>query len=109
MKRCRNCGLDKPVAAFVMTRYGKPSSWCRACTQALTRDYRARVRARGWSYYRPPIGEKHWKAKLDNARVKAIRAALAAGQSCAAVGRAFGVSRQTVSMIKNGATWTQVE
>lgn len=53
-------------------------------------------------------GIRNSQAKLDDAKVVAIRARLGSGHSCARIGRDFGVSEMAISFIKNGRTWRHV-
>lgn len=50
-------------------------------------------------------GERCAKSKLTESQVREIRARLAAGESGASIGRAFGVGKDTISCIKRGVTW----
>lgn len=50
-------------------------------------------------------GERNGRAKLTAFRVRAIRRALAAGQTKAALARRMGVSRRTVIFIAQGKHW----
>ncbi|RYE67377.1 MAG: HNH endonuclease [Oxalobacteraceae bacterium] len=50
-------------------------------------------------------GERSGRAKLSVIQVAAIKEALAAGSSCASLGREYGVHRQTIHKIKNGENW----
>jgi DNA-binding NarL/FixJ family response regulator len=52
-------------------------------------------------------GEKHHNAKLDEARVREIRALLAMGMSQYAIAAQFGVSRGSISDIHLGRTWRE--
>jgi hypothetical protein len=48
------------------------------------------------------LGERHYKAKLSNADVRAIRAKLAAGATGRSLARQFGVTESSISQIKSG-------
>ncbi len=49
--------------------------------------------------------ERHGKAKLTQSMVSEIRARRAAGDTCASLGREFGVGRDQVSRICNFKVW----
>ena len=112
-KRCSHCRQVKPVSEFFISTnpYGRQylQSWCKACKAAQMREARAQhapvERAR---YFFPAIGEQSHKAKLSNDDIRLIRGLLSSGLACAEVARKFEVSRQTVSAIKAGRTWTHV-
>lgn len=53
-------------------------------------------------------GEQITTSVLTDSQVRSIRAALANGDSCASIGRAFGVSRTTISKIKNLKNWNHI-
>jgi DNA invertase Pin-like site-specific DNA recombinase len=53
-------------------------------------------------------GENHPSAKLTAQDVKTIRAALARGAAPATIARLYGVSRQSIGMIRDGLTWKEV-
>lgn len=55
-----------------------------------------------------PAGEKHPAAKLTNADVRDIRAALASGGSWRRTAKRFGVSKKTIGDIKMGRRWAHV-
>ena len=38
-RECRKCDLTKPFDAFPLRSNGRPSSWCKECTNAYTRAY----------------------------------------------------------------------
>ena len=54
-------------------------------------------------------GEARHNAKMNEARIKAIRRDLSAGMSTYAAGRKYGISQPTVVQIKNRITWKHVE
>ena len=54
------------------------------------------------------LGAKHGRAKLDDAKVKAIRQLLKCGESMNRVARHFGVSRPCIKQIVTGRTWAHV-
>lgn len=56
-----------------------------------------------------PRGESHPAARLTEADVRTIKAALAAGRSGAAIAREYGVSHSLVSQIKSGLKWRHVD
>lgn len=51
------------------------------------------------------IGSKVWSSILNEEDVKQIRECLRSGQTCAHIARQHGVSRSTISKIKNGNNW----
>lgn len=53
-------------------------------------------------------GEQIGTARLTALQVTAIKSALANGESCASIGRAFGVDRTTISKIKNHNNWNHI-
>jgi len=53
-------------------------------------------------------GADQWKARLDNERVRAIRALYADGVSISAIARAFDVHTVTVTKIVKRITWKHV-
>lgn len=55
-----------------------------------------------------PKGVDHFRSKLNNAAVVAIRGLHAEGQSCAAIGRQFSVSTQCIDSIIKRKTWKHV-
>lgn len=63
------------------------------------RDMAEKGRARGGSRV---SGERHHRARLTDTAVETIRAAVAAGESQAAVARRFGVSTSQVNNIVHG-------
>lgn len=63
-------------------------------------DNNADMREKG----RDARGAKNGAAKLSRAQASAIRAATG---SCKAVGKQFGVSAATVSLIRNGKRWAE--
>jgi len=54
-------------------------------------------------------GTRNPSAKLTEEAVAKIRRRIAAGESCASIGRAFGVADVTIIGIKNGRLWRHVE
>jgi excisionase family DNA binding protein len=56
-----------------------------------------------------PVGIEHHSAKLNEDAVRAIRTAVAAGESKASVARRYGVTRGTVIFIVQRKTWRHVE
>lgn len=38
-RECTKCGIVKPFADFPLRSSGRPSSWCRKCTNGAIRDY----------------------------------------------------------------------
>ena len=54
-------------------------------------------------------GEKHFNAKLNDEKVRAIRALLARGERIRVIAASFGVSRTTIEHIKNGLIWRHVQ
>lgn len=57
---------------------------------------------------RTAVGSRHASAKLTEADVVAIRAAMAAGISGASLSRQYGVADHTISQIRTGKTWRHV-
>lgn len=57
----------------------------------------------------PNQGERNPAAKLTEAQVRAIRAAVAAGGTLRHVARAFGVSERTARHIVRGTTWRVID
>jgi hypothetical protein len=77
-----------------------------AGTQA---DNLADARAKGRMSGPPhPRGVDNPNVKLTPAKVRRIRALIAAGQSQRAVAARFGVSQHAVCLIVNGQTWSHV-
>lgn len=64
-------------------------------------DMRERGRAR---FNRFPTGSRHPNARLSDDQVASLRAARAAGETFAALGRRFGVHPSTAHSIATGAT-----
>ena len=56
-----------------------------------------------------PIGELHPGAKLTEDRVRDVRAILNQGLTQAEIGRQFGISQASVSLIKNRINWKHTE
>jgi hypothetical protein len=71
-------------------------------------DTRANNHADSLRHGTKPIGSAHSNAKLTEATVAAMRAALALGASVSAVARAAGCSRVNVRRIRDGKGWTHV-
>jgi hypothetical protein len=67
-------------------------------------DCKAKGRARGPNYRGSEIGT----SKLNERQVATIKKALAAGRSCASLGRRYHVTGQAISQIKRGLRWTHV-
>lgn len=57
----------------------------------------------------PVPGRKRGDAKLDPAKVRAIRARLQAGESAASIAPDFGVKKRAINKIRAGQTWREVE
>ena len=55
-----------------------------------------------------PKGEKHWRARLSEADVRAIRARSAGGETQAAIAAHFGVDQALVSRIVHRKLWAHV-
>lgn len=53
-----------------------------------------------------PKGSSHWKAKLTEEKVEAIRS-LIGSMSMTEIGKRFGVTRSTISFIKSGKIWVK--
>jgi hypothetical protein len=56
-----------------------------------------------------PRGADHWAAKLTEEKVRIIKHALGAGETCLSIGRRFGVRESTIHWIKRGKTWKHVQ
>lgn len=56
----------------------------------------------------PSVGERNSAAKLTESKVRAIRAAAAAGGRASALATAFGVSDRAVRHIVRGTSWTHI-
>lgn len=57
---------------------------------------------------RDQVGARHWKAKLTDAQVRAIRRRIDAGENISAVGRDYGITPQTAWHIGKRNTWRHV-
>lgn len=57
---------------------------------------------------RIPCGEAHPLSKLNNAKVRAIKARLASGESQTEIAKAFYVSKHTIHLIRKGKIWKSV-
>ena len=68
----------------------------------------ADMRAKKRGFIPHPKGEAHHMAKLTDHSVRAIRAALAEGQTGRSIATRFGVSDVVVSRINCGKLWTHV-
>jgi hypothetical protein len=55
-----------------------------------------------------PRGVASPQAKLDDAKVREIRIALAAGESLGSIGRRYGVAAAPIQSIRDGRTWKHV-
>jgi group I intron endonuclease len=53
-------------------------------------------------------GENASSSKLTETDVKHIKTALANGESCASIGRKYGVHGSAISQIKHGVTWKHI-
>jgi hypothetical protein len=53
-------------------------------------------------------GEKHGRAKLNNADAKAIRIQRESGQRVADIAKQYGVARSTISMLLTGKNWSSI-
>jgi hypothetical protein len=96
-----------PEGAFICHRCDNPQC-CRpehlflGDAKINNRDKASKGRAKG-----PCLGgERNPAAKLSEATVAEIRAALSEGKTGAEVARRFDVSRTTISSIKTGKTWS---
>jgi hypothetical protein len=56
-----------------------------------------------------PRGKTHWKSKLTEKKVKAIRKASAAGTSHKALAKKYKISEAQVSLIVSGKSWAWVK
>ncbi|NCA91098.1 MAG: HNH endonuclease [Gammaproteobacteria bacterium] len=63
------------------------------------RDAFERQRSKGGAW------ERHRKAKLTREQVASIRASRKAGETCASLGREYGVGRDQISRICTGKVW----
>jgi hypothetical protein len=54
------------------------------------------------------VGSDHWSSKLTEDQVRAIRLRHAAGESCAALSRAYRVGFTTIGSVLNRETWKHV-
>lgn len=52
-----------------------------------------------------PNGERHWRAKLTEAKIMEIRSYIAAGMSQKAIAEMMAVSASTISYINSGRRW----
>lgn len=71
--------------------------------EGTTADNQADCRGKGRSRHRS--GERHGMAKLRDADIPVILAAIAAGESHSSCGRRFGVSGSTITRIKKEGGW----
>lgn len=55
-----------------------------------------------------PKGSRQGNSILKESDIPTIRLMLAKGESCINIGKKFGVSRQGITQIKSGRTWTHV-
>jgi len=55
-----------------------------------------------------PRGEKHHKHKLSVEQVRQIKSDLSAGVSLSILGAMYGVTKENISAIKRGVTWSWV-
>jgi len=53
-------------------------------------------------------GVSNSQAKLNDVKVREIRARIKSGETNTAIGLAYGVKQNTISQIKTGARWTHV-
>ena len=56
-----------------------------------------------------PIGSQHSSAKLNESLIPKIRKRLVSGETCAAIGRDYKVTEETIRAIKKGRIWTHVQ
>jgi hypothetical protein len=106
-RRNRRDGFCRRGHAYTLenTIIGKLGRQCRTCTNDSHRRW-----------YRVPVSPKHpvlrgesiGNATLTEQAVREIRADHAAGMSIAALARARGVGRTTISMVVNRKTWRHV-
>jgi len=54
-------------------------------------------------------GEKHHSSKLTDAIVRQIKTALAHGETCASLGRKYGVTKAFIGKIKLGQAWKHIQ
>ncbi|WP_116210119.1 hypothetical protein [Streptomyces olivoreticuli] len=62
----------------------------------------------GMADLHPSTGTGNSSAKLNEAKVRAIRSAAAAGAHLAALGHAFGISERAARHIVDGTSWRHV-
>lgn len=62
-----------------------------------------------WTRKRAPTGSAHPCSKLSDDQVREIKRRLAAGEQGKLLASEFGMSKATLSRIKNGASWGHVE
>lgn len=97
-------GTD-PVGSYVLHRCDNP----KCCNPAhLFLGTAADNHADSVGKGRHSHGVKHGMAKLDEARVRAIRAAADDGQTYVAIARLHGVSPQTAACVAKRSTWAHV-
>lgn len=57
---------------------------------------------------RNKYGTKHYRAKLDDEKVRTVRQLLAAGDSTTNIGKRFGVDSASIRDIRSGYSWKHV-
>lgn len=109
--RCGACGAHKPIEQFNLAhaRAGRyPLAYCKPCKAAKGRARRAaNPQRRAQHTYFPPIGGRHWNAKLTDDDVRLIKGLLA-DLPAAVIARKFACSPSTIMGIKHGRCWTHV-
>lgn len=56
----------------------------------------------------PPVGESHYRAKLNEGIVRDVRARHDAGESGASLAREYGITRSAMSKVLRGKMWKHV-
>lgn len=90
LHRCDNEACVRPDHLFLGTR--------------TDNNFDKLTKGRQWR----PIGNLNWAAKLDESRVRKIRAMKKPGISDLEISKEIGCSRMAVNSVVNGRTWTHV-
>ena len=64
---------------------------------------------RAYTRRQAPRGEKHYAAKLTEAKVLQARELFASGHSKASIARMFGISESVMGRAINGGTWRHIK
>lgn len=95
---CQKVADDYGVARYSITAISKGKLWKHAADPSmLLEDSRLR------------FGSVHYRAKLTEHDVPAIRQRLAAGESQYSIARDYGVNRGAIAKIKYGQNWKHVK